>query len=383
MRYFLRFILLTMIATGAAHADYPSGSVRTAPVALGQSYPGVNANSEGWFDVGGFCKVVDVGDLSSVAPGAHGVPVFIPGPPEQWENYRTAAVSRYNGQLTLTTCCRPQTNIANLCTEAGATLVSVDRQYGKVGEVDTVTATCVDMWGVTYTDSMNVVCEVSGGASDGPDAQAVWAETTADATSNCLPNAHITFGDCSASCGGGATFETIQDSCGVVTAQGFIGPPCNTQNCTPPPPPTPPTIFGVWNVISVVLGECGPEGNSGAGGIPAGSDINGQSCTPIGDQKSIDYTQSGSDPGCQPLAASYHAVTNHYQCQATRGFTWTPAAGGRSIGCLTADVSTPILQGTECPTPGKEVTQVNSEKFGGPCSGSAPYETAIVWLVCE
>jgi hypothetical protein len=224
--------LITLLCTlpGAARADMPASAVLTHSIAAGQSYPGVNANSEGWFDVGGFCKVVDVGDLSTIAPGAHGVPVFIPGPPQQWENYRTSAATNYAGKLILTTCCRPQANIAMLCTEAGATPISVSREYGKLGETDTLSAVCVDIWGKTYTDTVNVTCS----GDNGPDGQAEWIPGGSDSTSNCIPNANITFGTCSASCGGGSLYETVQDSCGTVTAQGFIGPACNTQSCCVP-----------------------------------------------------------------------------------------------------------------------------------------------------
>ena len=369
-----------MIATGAARADYPSDSVRTAAVGQGQSYPGVDANSEGWFDVGGFCKVVDVGDLSTVAPGAHGVPVFIPGPTQQWENYRTSAAPRYNGALTLTTCCRPQINLGNLCTEAGATVVAVDRQYGKVGEVDTVSATCVDQWGVTYTDSMNVACEVSGGGSDGPDAQATWAETTADATSNCIPNAHITQGNCSAGCGGGHFYETVQDSCGNVTSQGYFGAACNTQSCAPTvPPPPPPVITGIWNVTAVTIGACRGASNGGAGGIPAGDDPNGQTCPSIGASKSVSYSQSGTDPSCLP-PQNYDAVRNDYQCQSDREYTWTANSAGMSLSCTDADISNTVLEGVVCTTPGKLYTEFNSVKNGGGCPF---YETAFTFLYCE
>jgi hypothetical protein len=222
----LMIVAIFAMAT-AAGADVPASTVFTRTVTQGQSYPGVDANSEGWFDVGGFCKVVDVGDLSALAPNAHGVPVFVPGPANQWENYRTLAASRYNGQLTLTTCCRPQSGIASLCTEAGATLVAVNRQYGKNGETDEVTATCTDQWGRTYTDSVAVTCT----GDNGPDGQAQWVESAGDVTSNCTADAYDT--GCSAACDSSST-GTRYDSCGVPTNYTCYGGAC-------PPPPTPPT----------------------------------------------------------------------------------------------------------------------------------------------
>ncbi len=222
-------LAIVALAVSRGYADTPASQVYQQTVQPTQTYPEVAANGEGWFDVGGFCKVVDVGDLSSVTPPASGVPVFVPGPTDQWENYRTSAPTSagYDGRLTLTTCCRPQSNFANLCTEAGATPVSVSRQYGKLGETDVVRATCVDEWGKQYTDSVSVTCQ----GDDGPNGQAQWAEVGGDSTSNCTPNANITYGGCSASCGGGNLYETVQNSCGVVTAQGYIGPSCNTQSC--------------------------------------------------------------------------------------------------------------------------------------------------------
>jgi len=156
-----------------ARGDTPAAAVHTQPIAPGGTYPGVDVHSEGWFDVGGFCKVVDVGDLSTIAPNAKGVPVFIPGPATQWENYRTSAPSRYDGQLTLTTCCRPQNNIATIC--SGATNPqSVSREYGKLGEVDTVSGNCVASDGVAYTETMTFSCS----GDNGPDGQAAWSEAS-------------------------------------------------------------------------------------------------------------------------------------------------------------------------------------------------------------
>ena len=220
---------MVALAVSGAFADTPASQVYQQTVQPSQTYPEVPANGEGWFDVGGFCKVVDVGDLSAMTPPASGIPVFVPGPTDQWENYRTSAPNSasYGGRLALTTCCRPQSNIATLCTEAGATPLSVSRQYGKLGETDVVSATCVDQWGRQYTDAVSVTCQ----GSNGPDGQAQWAEAGTDTTSNCTPNANITYGGCSASCGGGNLYETVQNSCGVVTTQGYIGPSCNTQSC--------------------------------------------------------------------------------------------------------------------------------------------------------
>lgn len=212
-------LVMVALAVSRGSADTPASHVSTQTVQATQTYPEVPANGEGWFDVGGFCKVVDVGSLSTFSPPASGIPVFVPGPTDQWENYRTSAPADYNGQLTLTTCCRPQTNIASLCTEAGATPVPVDRQYGKLDEVDSVSATCVDQWGKPYQDQVNVICS----GDNGPDGQAQWVKFSPDSTSSCTANAFTSA--CTASCGGGTS--TVYDSCGNVQAVNA----CNTQSC--------------------------------------------------------------------------------------------------------------------------------------------------------
>lgn len=209
-------LLLLGAILAVAEADTPASSVRAAPVTPGQEYPGVDINSEGWFDVGGFCKVVDVGDLSALNPKAKGVPVFIPGPASQWENYRTLAAKHYNGQLVLTTCCRPQSNIATLCS-AGTNPQPVSRQYGKLGEIDKVSATCLDAQGQSYTDSLLLTCQ----GDNGPDGQALWTITAE--TEVCTPNASASA--CSAQCGGGK--QVVYDSCG--NAQYTQN--CNMQSC--------------------------------------------------------------------------------------------------------------------------------------------------------
>jgi hypothetical protein len=211
-------------------ADTPPASVTTTTISPGQSYPEVPASGEGWFDVGGYCKVVDVGDLSALGPTAIGVPVFIPGPAAQWENYRTLAGTHYNGQLVLTTCCRPQSNIATLCTEDGATPVSVSRQYGKLGETDTVVATCNGANG-PYQDSVSLLCS----GDNGPDGQATWSESGPDSPT-CTTAPTTTYGACStAGVGGwGNQLATVTNCLGQVLSQSYSGPSCYTAPpCTP------------------------------------------------------------------------------------------------------------------------------------------------------
>ena len=321
----IRLLLPLCALAGAAHADTPANAVSTRVVTPGQSYPGVDANSEGWFDVGGFCKIVDVGDLSSLNPTAKGVPVFVPGPAAQWENYRAAAPAHYNGQLTLTTCCRPQTDIAALCTEAGASPVSVTRQYGRLGEIDTVTATCTDQWGKPYTDSVDVSCVTADGGPDGPDEQGMWAPTGTDSPGNCTPDAYV--GACSATCGDGT--QATYDSCGNP------GTPiaCNPGSCCTP-----------------AADSC-----SGACGGGAGVDNCGNACT-------NNDTCSTPCPAA-PISWSSEDDAWVYWTQTDQGAP--PGKYYTKFGCQTVFPSTPVGQ--------TATASVQMIQYGNGWTGGFPY----------
>lgn len=219
---------MVAIAVNRGQADTPASQVDTQTVQPGQAYPDVAANGEGWFDVGGFCKVVDVGDLSSMSATATSVPVFLPGPttPDQWENYRSSssATDGYGGRVTLTTCCRPQDNAGTLCAD-GTNPTAVSRAYGKLGETDQVTLTCTDSHGLPYTDTLALTCQ----GDNGPDGQASWSVTAESEV--CSPDAWTT--DCNATCqGGGAAASgttTTYDSCGHVQSTNA----CSITCCTP------------------------------------------------------------------------------------------------------------------------------------------------------
>lgn len=235
----LTAIVMALIALEMAlgssdvQADTPATAVITAAVGPGQSYPEVLAGGEGWFDVGGYCKVVDVGDLSALSSTANGVPVFIPGPTapvDQWGKYRSSAGTHYDGQLTLTTCCRARSNVATLCSEDGATPIPVSRQYGKLGETDTVTATCTGNNG-QYQDSVALLCS----GDNGPDGQAAWLQSGPD-TPSCTTPPTTTYGACStAGVGGwGNQLVTVTNCLGQVISQGYTGPACySAPPCTP------------------------------------------------------------------------------------------------------------------------------------------------------
>lgn len=223
-------LAIVAIAVTGAFADTPASQVYTQTVQPTQTYPEVPANGEGWFDVGGFCKVVDVGDLSAMTPPASGVPVFVPGPADQWENYRTSAPvnASYAGRLTLTTCCRPQASVGTLCADT-ANPVPVSRQYGKLNESDQLSATCTDNRGETFTDTLSFTCKGDPSSPTdpaGPDGQAVWDVSNESCTDTPWTSA------CNATCSGGTTASgttTTYDSCGrPLSTSG-----CSISCCTP------------------------------------------------------------------------------------------------------------------------------------------------------
>lgn len=242
---------LACLAMPIVCAVPPDGRADTAPSAVwtraigpGQDYPAVNANSEGWFDVGGYCKVISVGTLPG---GARGIPVFLPGPADQWANWRARAPQSYGGLVAATTCCRPQSDIATLCAGTAAP-VPVSRQYGRLGETDRLSATCVSPFG-EYTESLSVSCS----GDNGPDGQASWQ--AGGVTDACAPNAQARYGRCSSEGvgGWGSQTVTIYNSCGQVQST-------TSQSCYTQPP-------------------CRPNGScSGACGGGVGVDNCGNSC---------------------------------------------------------------------------------------------------------
>ena len=268
--------VLALAAPGLA--DVPAGSVTTQPVTSGQAYPTVPAHGTGWFDVGGFCKMVQVGDLSWANPPAKAVPVFIPGTAAQWSVWRAALINspgRYQGQVTLTTCCRPQGGIATLCAGT-ANPVQVYRQYGFVGEADSVTATCTGLYGA-YTDQVTVSCV----GSNAPDGQASW-QAGGDSRS-CTANAQTVYSGCSAGCGNGKKLRTVYDSCGQVQSRTYDGPSCNLGDCC-----TPNWQLQDQGCSATACGTTGSEvylrvdtnGCSGSSSIQYGGACSAAACTP-------------------------------------------------------------------------------------------------------
>jgi len=235
MRWPILATVILLVAVRAS-AETPASAVTTTPVVPGAGaaslWPEVSAGGEGWFNIGGYCKVVDVSSLTNLSGTDRGAPVWIDGG-AQWEDYRTNAGSKFSGDVVLTSCCPPLAAVpgANLCTEAGAAVKTVSRAYGKNGEVDTVTATCVDQWGDTYTDSINVQCA----GSDAPDGTAQWVVAGSDTPSGCTSGAYDT--GCYAACDSYSS-GTRYDSCGNPTGYSCYGGACPP----PPPPPDPPGV---------------------------------------------------------------------------------------------------------------------------------------------
>ncbi len=217
-------LAMVALAVSRGYADTPASQVYTQTVQPTQTYPEVPANGEGWFDVGGFCKVVDVGDLSAMTPPASGVPVFVPGPADQWENYRTSAPvnASYAGRLTLTTCCRPQASVGTLCADT-ANPIPVSREYGKLGEIDQPSAVCTDIRGETFTDTLSVACKGDPSSHTdptGPDGQAAWDISNESCTDSPWTSA------CNATCSGGTAAS------GTATTYDSCGRPQSVQACT-------------------------------------------------------------------------------------------------------------------------------------------------------
>lgn len=246
-------IVFLCVTVSPALADRAASTVMTQVIAPQQSFPMVGAKSESWFDVGGFCKVVSVGALP---PPARGVPVFIPGSPDEWRNWRAQAPRNYGGQVVSTTCCRPQADIATLCAGT-ATPLPVSRQYGRLGETDTLSATCAGPYG-PYVETVSVSCA----GDNGPDGQASWqAGGVAD---TCTPNAQARYGRCSSEGvgGWGTRTVTIYNSCGQVQSTA-------NQSCYTPPP---------CQSNGSCSGKCG--GGRGVDNCGNGC-INSSACVPV------------------------------------------------------------------------------------------------------
>src|SRR5579859_7627170 len=159
----------------------------------------------------------------------------------EWQSMETSSDNQYSeNYATQQICCRPSTGTQN------ATLCSVSSQgpqsvqivgadpttsYGVLGSTGTATATCSNPPYGTYTETQTFTCILDPTKpSTGTGADGAWGAETGD-SDTCRPNAYTTYGGCSATCGGGNLYETVYNSCGQITSQGYSGPSCNTQSC--------------------------------------------------------------------------------------------------------------------------------------------------------
>jgi hypothetical protein len=128
-------------------------------------------------------------------------------------------------------CCRPTTD--TLCQGASGGTVSAAIQgtgtsgYGVLNGPGTAVATCNDGVYGTYIDQRSYRCGQTG---TGASADGQWRQE-GDDSNRCAANAYVVNGACSAACGGGNLYQTVYNSCGRITGQGYTGAACNSQNC--------------------------------------------------------------------------------------------------------------------------------------------------------
>ena len=159
--------------------------------------------------------------------------------------------SQQDPLMELSVCCRPPPSPGiPLCVGSAGGTVYEELPYTITGQNQTVTATCTDVWGETYTDSQTWSCGTIG---SGVTADGKWSEAGGDSYV-CSPNAHSDVSGCAGSCGIGSQNVTVYDSCGNVTSS-------YNQNCDTGVP------------CCVPNGSC-----SGACGGGAGTDNCGNSC---------------------------------------------------------------------------------------------------------
>lgn len=180
----------------------------------------------GFIDVPGYqaCRFVTIDD-----PTIGGEAILVNSAANwlSWRKYRPAAWQ--------TVCCRPQSSYGRnglpvaLCVGSASGTVSPQLRgsdptgYARYGESDTVTATCTDASGRTYTDQQTFTC----GSTDMVTPNSVTADGQWAITPSCTPNA--TTSACNATCPGGAGTQTTYDSCGNVQSISA----CSIGCCTP------------------------------------------------------------------------------------------------------------------------------------------------------
>lgn len=163
---------------------------------------------------------------------------------QEWQSMETSSDDQYSDDYaTWQVCCRPSTGTQNatLCkSSAGgpqtAQIVGSDPTgYGVQGSTGSATATCSNPPYGSYAETQTFSCALDPNKpSSGVGADGAWSAETSD-TDSCQSGSYTTSGGCSQSCSTGGSvghiYETVYNSCGQVTAQGYSGPSCNMQSC--------------------------------------------------------------------------------------------------------------------------------------------------------
>ena len=224
------FGLAVFLAAAPAVAQVTPPAPQSPTSSDGVDAPGfVRVTSSARGGTGGFVDVPAYGACRYVTvtdPAAAGEAIALQSA-SNWKNWRSHP---WAGD-TQTVCCRPSTD--TLCQGASGGLVTASVQgtgvngYGVLGGIGTAVATCNDPPYGTYVDQRNYTC---GQAGSGVNADGQWSQSGGD-IDTCTANSYVTTGACStAGVGGwGSLWETVYNSCGQVTGQGYFGPACYTQ----------------------------------------------------------------------------------------------------------------------------------------------------------
>lgn len=232
----------------------------------------------------------------------------------EWQSMETSSDNQYSeNYATQQVCCRPSSGAQNatLCASASggaqsAQIVGQDPTgYGLLGSTGSATATCSNPPYGNYAETQTFTCILDPTKpSTGVAADGAWSTETSD-SNTCQPNAYITYGACSASCGGGNIYETVYNSCGQITSQGYSGPGCNTQSCC-----TPDYEFSHCNNTTAVytdLNNCGGANQTYPGACSLKpSFVSTRTCSPTCTQSVPDncngtlYMDKYHDCSCHP-----------------------------------------------------------------------------------
>jgi hypothetical protein len=349
MNHFTLAALFAFIATSATAQVLPS------PPHSSSSTDGVNGAglvhvvSTAHGGTGGFVDVPAYKSCRFVVDGLKaGNDEMIPI--DSLSNWQTWLADPGQGD-TATICCRPAVDTLCVGAAGGTVTATINgggvNGYGIVTSTGSATATCTDQWGKTYQDTRSYTCgqTVSGIAADG-----VWNKIGGD-TDSCSPNAHVTTGGCSVTCGGGRLYQTVYDSCGNVTSQGYNGAACNTQSC----------CTANWQQTDEGCdAACGGSGNiqylnHDANDCPGDADYYsyGAACS-NSNPATCSYSPANSTGGTCSVGAAPNCTET---CAATCDSGYSMSGSGCSGTCV-ADTCNPstVLNGTVGAYPGCTIT---------------------------